>query len=324
MSITEGEIVYNIEVQDILADFNWNIRDVNNLDVAELQRAIRQNGQEQPGLVCLCTEEETARTGKRYFLMAGFRRFKAIQLEKIPVYKAFIRSGANDHERSLHNFKENQARAELNIYDESRYIGKLLEEGYTEQMIMDEAGVSRSWVQPRCMLHRMCMLYPELIDLARSGKLTQAEIRSLNGIADMEAQKRTILEMKKGAEVGVKIKIDRSKEKTKRDRATMYMERTKVACEALISWAYHQKIAIHPWAKVLAWRNGKINDLELLEVMDEINKDCTYDPEVKELIGDIESYAENVEGFYIKLLTYKQEYQNRAYERPVNGIPEKG
>jgi len=323
MSIREGELVYEIEVQDIFADFEWNIRDKDSLDVSDLQRAIRQNGQEQPGLVCLCTPEEKEKTGKTYFLMAGFRRFKAITMEKLPTYKAFIRSGATDHERSMHNFKENQARAELNIYDESKYIGKLINEGYTEQMIMDELGLSRSWVQPRAMLHRMCAVYPDLIELARANKLTQADIRSLNGIADMEAQHRTIQEMKKGAEHGIKIKIDRSKNKTKRDRATMYMERTKVACEALISFAYHQKINIHPWAKALAWRNGKLNDLELLEVLDEINKDCTTDPDFKELIEDMESYSDDIESFYVKLLTLKQDYQNRSYERPVNGIPEK-
>ena len=46
MSIREGELVYEIEVQDIFADFEWNIRDKDSLDVSDLQRAIRQNGQE--------------------------------------------------------------------------------------------------------------------------------------------------------------------------------------------------------------------------------------------------------------------------------------
>jgi len=323
MSIKENEVVYEIPMDDIHADFNWNIRSADNLDISDLQRSIRQNGQEQPGIVCVCTDEEKQKFGKNYFLMAGFRRYKACQLEKVPLYKAFIRSGATELERSKHNWGENHGRSQLNIYEESMYFAKLIRAGYTEQGIMEEYGLSRSFVQPRVMLVKLCDIHPELIQYARSGKMTQAEIRDLNSIKDIKAQKQTIAEMNKASEVGIKIKIDRTKHKTKKDRATMCMERTKVACQALVNWAYYQKIPIHPWFKFMAWRNGAISDLELLDVLDEINKDCTNDPEVKELIEDIESYSDNVEGFYIKLLTYKQDYQNRTYERPTNGLPEK-
>lgn len=316
--------IYEISVNDIHVDYDWNIRDIRHADFTELERAIKGRGQDTPGGVVRCSVEEEEKYGKKYFLVYGFKRFYVIKERlKLPMYKCEIKEAATDEERRKLNWSENSARSNLNIYEESKFIDQFLAKGWSEQKIMDWTNQSRSWIQPRCMLMRLVKLYPELIDLASSGKLTQANIRDLNSIADARAQLAEVQNMKRAADLNIKIKIDRNKHKTKRDRNTMKFERTKPMRHALMEHAFGNDVPIKYWGKMFAWVNGDRTDTEIMDLFEEMVKDVGLDDEFAEIIENLDSYSHNTERLFLNLIAIRDRLQAKVYIRPNNGFPEK-
>lgn len=321
--ITESEIIYEIPCVDIHVDYSWNSREIQNIDYAELKRAIRGDGQQQPGIVVLANPDEKIQFGKTYILVAGFRRFFVVNDLGIKVYKAVIREAATNEERLKLNFSENFGRQQLTFYETARFLQKRVAEGWTEEKIMKAFQMSRSYVQPRVQFLKLMAKHPALEELARADKITQDNVRRLNSITDFNDRESQIKELKEAAEMGLTFKVKKHGVKTKRDQNTMLFERNKSMRTALVQWAFGVKVPYKRWYKIISWINGTLDNNALLDFFDEENKDISNTEEFKDLIDDLESYADNTDRLYFKLAKLKQDCSERTYERPVNGFPEK-
>ena len=203
-NIKESDVIYDVPVSEIHVDYNWNSRIVENIDVTELKRAIKNDGkQKQAGGVVMATPEEEAKLGKKYILVYGFRRFLAISELNFPYYRAVIEEAATDEERRKLNFSENHGRSELTFHETAIFIQSRMKEGWTEEKIMKELGLSRSYVQPRAMYLKLIKKHPQLEELAKKSNVTQDNIRRLNSIVDFNAREEQIKELKEAAELGI-------------------------------------------------------------------------------------------------------------------------
>lgn len=321
--IQEAEVIYAIPVDQIHADFEWNTREVEGAEYSELKRAIKGDGQQQPGGVVLASAEEEAKFGKKYVLVYGFRRFKVVQDLHIPTYKAVIKEAATNEDRLKLNWSENYGRQELNLWEQTRFLQHRVDEGWTEERIMEEFKLSRSYVQPRVMLAKLSKKHPDLIQLARDGKITQKDIRDLNSLTDFETCAAQVQELKKASELGIKIKVKKAGAKTKRDMNKMLMERTKPMRSALVQWCYSNKIPLTYWFKVIAWTNGGIDNNQLCDVFDDMIHDPRMTDELKDILDDLDAYKDDTGRLYMELAQLKESCQNKTYERPINGFPEK-
>lgn len=314
--------IYDIPLNDIHVDPETNTREDGSLDTSELERAIKVEGQQQPGGVVAATDEEIEKFGKKWILVYGFRRYAVCKKLGLPAYKAVIKQGATKEERLKLTWSENFGRKQLNLWEETLFIKHRVDEGWTEEKIMSEFSLSRGYLQPRAMLAKLSKLHPELIPLAREGKINTTNIRDLNSFTDPIQRKAQVKEMVEKAELNLKIKVKKAGAKTKRDLNTMLMERNKKERKVLLQWAHSQKIPYKGWYKIIAWSNGEIDNNNLLDNFDDMIHDPRYTDEMKDLIDDLESYKDDTDGLYFKLAKLKQVCAEKTYERPINGFPE--
>lgn len=324
-AMIEYDTIYQIPVADIHADFNWNIREEVNMDLEELKTSIKKVGQEEAGRVSLATAEQQAKYGKKYMLNAGFRRFKAVSELGITTYKAIVKAPIDDEERLVANFLENYGRKQLNFYESMKPLIHYAALGWSEQMVMDKLGTSRSWTQVRMMLARMVNRGHKRIEaIGRRMDFTYELVRILNSIEDPEDLDTKLEELLQQLDHGIKKpKVNKTDVKTKQNVATMLMERTKPMRMALIEWAFGKGVPMNSWAKVLTWSNGGMTDSQLLDFFDDLIHDPCQSTDLKEIFHDLESYKDNTQLLYVKLAVIKENAENRTYERPINGFPQK-
>ena len=321
----EYDMIYQIPVAEIHADFKWNIREDSNLEIEELKASIKRLGQEEPGKVSLATPEQQAQYGKKYMLNAGFRRFRAVSELKINTYKCVIKPPMTDEERIVANFTENHGRKQLNFYESMKPLVHYAKLGWSEQMVMEKLGTSRSWTQPRMMLAKMVNRgHKKIEEIGRRMDFTYDLVRTLNSVNDPADLDKKLDELLQQLEHGItKPRVVKTDVKTKLNVATMLMERTKPMRMALIEWAFGRGVPMDSWSKILNWTNGAVSDNGLLDFFDDLIHDPRQSAELKEIFDDLEKYKDNTELLYVKLAIIKENAANRTYERPVNGFPQK-
>ena len=172
-------VLAQIKLIDIHDDAEFNCRgmDLKATDVIDLARDIEINGLIQPVIVRKYTDAERQETGKRYKLIAGFRRLKAHQVLNRPVMDCLIRSDMdNEVDARCFNLAENIVRADLNILQEARAIDALRQRGMNLEALAAKLGKSPGWVQLRLTLLKL----PEPIqEEAAAGIIKQLDIREL-------------------------------------------------------------------------------------------------------------------------------------------------
>jgi ParB/RepB/Spo0J family partition protein len=148
MEIVVDQNTLIVPVTSILADFEWNARSgawEANDDYTLLKGAIEETGHVRVPLeVRPTTPEEKESTGKDYFLVAGFRRYRAaseLGLASVPVKVEEMTAAAC----RLRNLAENCARAPLNTPDLTFAIAAM-GKGVTESEIARKCGLSQPYV----------------------------------------------------------------------------------------------------------------------------------------------------------------------------------
>jgi ParB family chromosome partitioning protein len=153
----------------------------------ELARSITSNGIIQPIVV--------RRTGARYQIIAGERRWRAAQragLLKVPVVVRDVPAGA---ERQLLEMAliENLQREDLNPIDEASAYRRLAEEfHFTQDEIAASVGKDRSSVANHL---RLLKLPDEVRASVAAGALSMGHARALLGLTDESAQRRLAREI---------------------------------------------------------------------------------------------------------------------------------
>lgn len=176
-----AQTIKQIPLEDVHADADFNCRgDILPIDVHELALDIKERGLLQPVIVSPYTEEQQVELGYKYRLIAGFRRFTAHRVIQAKRILCIIRPDMVDEaEARLLNLTENTQRKDLNILQEARALTGLRALGVNEFDIAKRLGMSRGWVQIRCILLKLPV---EVHEEAAAGLIKQTQIRDLYSI----------------------------------------------------------------------------------------------------------------------------------------------
>ncbi len=175
----ERDEVLSIRLQDIDVNREQPRRTFDEASLRELSESIRSVGVVQPILV--------TRTGARYSIIAGERRFRAARLAGLAEIPAIVRD--YDATRRLEiALIENLQREGLNPVEEAMGVRALIAEcGYTQEQAASRLGKSRPAV---ANLLRLLSLPESILTMLKDGTLTAGHARALAGLNSPEAQVR--------------------------------------------------------------------------------------------------------------------------------------
>lgn len=142
-----------------------------------LAESIRHSGVISPILV--------ARSGSRYTIIAGERRWRAARIAEQKTIPAIVREW-DDVKRQEAALIENIQRENLNAIEEAQGIAALMQEcGMTQEAVAERLGRSRPAV---ANLLRLLSLPEKMQQAVIEGALTAGHARVLAGIADAQLQ----------------------------------------------------------------------------------------------------------------------------------------
>ena len=151
--------------------------------MAELAESIRENGLIQPVLV------RQLLTGE-YELIAGHRRWKAVQRLEWPTIRAIVEN-RTDTESAVMALVENIQRRDLSCMEEARAIAGLIEStGITQQEAAQRLGKSQPAVANKLRLLRLPGWVQEIVE---QGQLSERHARALLRL-EREEDLRQVLE----------------------------------------------------------------------------------------------------------------------------------
>lgn len=268
-----SEEIMQIPLNEIHLDEAFNCRGpIKPTDVIDLAKSIEEQGLIQPIVVHPYTPDLVAKTGKKYRIIAGHRRFVAHQVLARDSIKAVINTTLDDMGARIANFVENIQRKNLNIVEEATSLAKFFDAGMTEMDVVTKTATSRGWVQVR----KMILALPEEIykDII-SGVVTQTHIRDLYTIVKnhpdgVSAVYEAVKDIKDAKLHGVtkSINLKARSEKTDKNRKR---QRSKEEIMALINHLldyFGESIT----TVSLAWASGNVSDEELFT---EFKKEAT-------------------------------------------------
>ena len=148
-------------------------REFDERKLSELAASIREHGIVQPIIV--------KKTGERYRIIAGERRFRAAKMAGLNEVPAIIRD-MNEQEMGEIALIENLQRVDLNPMEEAAAIKKLMVEyDLTQEEIAKKLGKSRPAVANSV---RLLALPDEIQGLLREGKLSSGHARIISSLRD--------------------------------------------------------------------------------------------------------------------------------------------
>jgi ParB family chromosome partitioning protein len=143
----------------------------------ELAESARKHGILQPILV--------RKSGKRYEIIAGERRWRAAKLAKLKEIPVIIKE-FEDGEATEIALIENIQREDLNPVEEAQAYQKLMDSFFlTQEQVAERVGKSRAAVANRVSLLK---LDPEVLGYLLDGKLTEGHARALLGLEIKQMQ----------------------------------------------------------------------------------------------------------------------------------------
>jgi ParB family chromosome partitioning protein len=282
-----GKEIYDIELDKIDSSTAYNSRgEITPKSVWELAESIANVGLQEPILVMEYPIPIQKEKGKEFRLIAGFRRFKAHQINMAKTIKSIISAPMTEVEARIINLCENLSRQDLNILEEAKSLKHLIELGMTEDSIAKKIGKARGWVQNRKML---LFLPKEVQEIAASGLLTIANIRDLYSYNSSAEQLAEAIRIKGLKEKGLKGVVVKKPDKgSKRPKSNIKKNRTPKEIKNLVRYfAENNMYGLH--TVCLAWCTGGVSDKELIEAIQEyaIEHDMDYIIPEKGFIPDM-------------------------------------
>jgi ParB family chromosome partitioning protein len=146
--------------------------------LAELSQSIKEYGILTPILV--------RKSGDKYQIVAGERRFRAAQLSKLKTVPAIIEA-FNDNQMMEIALIENIQREDLNVIEEARaFAGIQTSFKVTQEQLSKRLGKSRSYI---ANLLRLLSLPNNVQDMIAEDKLSMGHARTLIGLNNQEIEK---------------------------------------------------------------------------------------------------------------------------------------
>lgn len=172
-----GKKVSEIDIKLIDVNPNQPRKNFEPTALKELADSIKVHGVIQPIIV--------NKTGDRYIIVAGERRFRASKLAGLKTIPAIVKNYTEQQIKEI-SLLENIQREDLNPIEVANAMKELLEiYGWTQDVLADRLGKSRPAIANTL---RLLTLQPEVIALIESGKLSAGHARSLVVVSDPETQ----------------------------------------------------------------------------------------------------------------------------------------
>lgn len=247
----EQKVVENISLKEILSDDNFNCRgSIIPMDVIELSRSIDKNGLLQPIVI----QRYNKQAPYKYRIVSGHRRYLAYRVLGLESIPSLVIDTLSEQDALVLNLAENLKRKSLNIMQEARAIRRLEDQGYSEDLLIAELGMSRGWVQVRRIALK---LPPEIQNVIETGLISQEQIRTLGSMKNKDLQFEAVRKIKDSKIKGEVIKLVRPKknplQKKQRNRAEIF-EMMEIIQTAIGNGLF---------TRCLAWAAGEISDFEL-------------------------------------------------------------
>lgn len=169
----------SVEIQLSLIDPNVNQprKVFDEVAMSELVNSIRIHGVISPIIL--------VRTGERYMIIAGERRFRASKKAGLKTIPAIVRDYTPQQVKEI-SLIENLQREDLNPIETANAIKQLMDEyNYTQEEVADRIGKSRPAIANTL---RLLALSEPVIQLIEQGKLSAGHARCLVVVEDAQAQ----------------------------------------------------------------------------------------------------------------------------------------
>lgn len=250
-------------ISEIYEDHTFNCRGrVSPLDVIPLQSNIKNVGLLSPVVIQnLPSNLKASLPGKKYRLVAGYRRMAAIRGLGWTEVPAILRDEVDEDQIRAINLIENIERSDLNILQEAQAIEYYVKKAYRPEKICELVNQSRTWLQVRLDL---LALEPEIQAEAATGLLTQSQIKAIKNMGTKEERFEAVKTIKNRKMLGEKnIKVGK----------TQFNPNTKKRRDPhQIGWLIEHLLdtvgeGLH--TRLLAWANGNISDGEMFAAIKE-------------------------------------------------------
>ena len=186
----KGEGVSEIDVSSIFANPNQPRKIFDQTALQELANSISKHGVIMPIIV--------NKSGDRYMIIAGERRFRATKLAGLTKIPAIVK---NYNERQIKEISliENLQREDLNPIEAATAMRSLMDDyGLTQEDLADRIGKSRPAIANTL---RLLTLAPEVIKLVSGGELSAGHARALISLPQAEQLKIAQAAIKEGSSV---------------------------------------------------------------------------------------------------------------------------
>ena len=171
------EIVKKIKIIEIEPNREQPRKTFDEDALSELAESIKRYGVIQPIVV-------TEKAGY-YAIIAGERRWRAAKIAGLTEIPALIRDDDARKNKEI-SLIENMQREDLNAYEKAVGVKSLMEDYHlTQEEIAKVLGKGRSSIANTV---RVLNLTPDVLELAKQGKLTEGHCKALLGIEDPEKQ----------------------------------------------------------------------------------------------------------------------------------------
>ena len=186
----KGEGVTEIDVSSIFANPNQPRKVFDETALRELADSIERHGVIMPIIV--------NKSGDRYMIIAGERRFRASKLAGLKTVPVIIK---NYNERQIKEISliENLQREDLNPIEAATAMRSLMNDyGMTQEELADRIGKSRPAIANTL---RLLNLAPEVIKMVANGNLSARHARTLISVPGIDQVKLAEASVKEGLSV---------------------------------------------------------------------------------------------------------------------------
>ena len=256
--------IQTLETSDIHADDDFNCRGaITPIEVVDIAESIREKGLLQPVVVMEYPPEKQKETGKKYLLIAGYRRYTATtKILRHTTIEANIRPTMLEEDARAINLSENFQRTDLNIMQEAFALQKMFALNLTEDQVAAKIGMSRGWVQVRFLTLKLpSELYPEIA----AGIFNQLQIRDLYTILKIHGKAKTFetaKEFKKAREKGETLRKNLNPRSNKqKERITKKIRKRPEIFEMIGHLG--ESVGMGLATRAMSWCAGEISTLDL-------------------------------------------------------------
>lgn len=171
--------ILQVPIEDIIPNRFQPRLNFDDSSLQELAASIKQHGIIQPLVL--------RKTGDKYEIIAGERRYKASQIAGLASVPAII-TQMDDKKSAEVAIVENIQRRDLSSIEEARSYKALLDKGYlTQEDLAKQMGISQSQISNKL---RLLSLTEEVQQALMEGKISERHARSLLQVTDPEEQKK--------------------------------------------------------------------------------------------------------------------------------------